>query len=96
MHKRSSMKLKRDENEAAFEAKQRVIALTEGKDASIPSTARADVTPLRRRKNPAAVALGRKGGRKSAQARMDNIAPEERSRIASHAALERWKKVSES
>ena len=95
MPKRQSREPEYDENQAAFAAKQHVIALTESEDASIPPTACAEVIPLRRRKNPAAVALGRRGGRKSAQARMNKIDPEERSRIASHAARERWKKVNE-
>lgn len=92
MHKRSSRKPKRDANEAAFAAKQRVIALAEGEAANEPSRP-AQVLPMRHRKNPAAVALGRRGGRKSAQARMEKIEPEERSRIASHAARERWNRV---
>lgn len=93
VRRRQSRKNERDENEAAFAAKQRVIALTEGEDAGEPVTS-AKVLPMRHRKNPAAVALGRRGGRKSAQARMEQISPEERSRIASHAARVRWKKVS--
>lgn len=94
MPKRQSRKPERDENEAAFAAKQRVITLTEGEDTSEPSRP-AQVLPMRHRKNPAAVALGRRGGRKSAQARMEQIPPEERSRIASHAAQVRWKKISD-
>lgn len=35
---------------------------------------------------------GRKGGKKSAKARMAKISPEERSEIASNAAKARWKK----
>jgi hypothetical protein len=62
-------------NEAAFAAKQRVIALTEGDE----QTARpSNVVPMRRRKNPAAVALGRKGGLKRAQTIMQTITPERR------------------
>jgi hypothetical protein len=41
-----------------------------------------------KRKNPAAVELGRKGG----QARMKKMTAEERSTIASKAAKARWKK----
>ena len=54
-----------------------------------------NVVPIkpRSRKNPAAVALGRRGGIKSAQARMEKINPDERRRIASHAARARWDKT---
>jgi hypothetical protein len=41
-----------------------------------------------KRKNPAAVALGRKGGR----ARSRKLSPQERSRIARLAAKTRWAK----
>jgi hypothetical protein len=51
------------------------------------------VVRLSPRKNAAAVALGRKGGLRSAAARMDKIDPGERRRIASHAARERWRKA---
>ena len=89
MPKRSSRQPERGEN-AAFAAKQRVIALTEG-DASEPSRP-AQVVQMRRRKNPAAVALGRLGGRKSAKTRKDKIDPERRRQIASVAARARWAK----
>lgn len=92
MHKRSSRKPERDENEAAFAAKQRVIALTEGEDASEPARP-ARVVQMTRRKNPAAVALGRRGGIQSAKTRMDKIDPERRRQIASAAARVRWAKV---
>jgi hypothetical protein len=51
------------------------------------------VVRLSPRKNAAAVALGRKGGLRSAAVRMDKIDPNERRRIASHAARERWRKT---
>jgi hypothetical protein len=41
-----------------------------------------------KRKNPAAVELGRKGG----QARMKKMTAEERSKVASQAAKARWDK----
>ena len=44
-----------------------------------------------RRKNPAAVALGRKGGKASGKARMEKIPEEARIAIARHAATARWK-----
>jgi hypothetical protein len=50
------------------------------------------VLPMRRRKNPAAVALGRKGGLKSAAARMEKIPKATRINIAQNAARQRWRK----
>jgi hypothetical protein len=41
-------------------------------------------------KDPAAVALGRKGGLKGGRARADKLSAEERSRIARKAAEARW------
>lgn len=43
-------------------------------------------------KDPAAVALGRKGGLKGGAARASALSSAERSRIASHAAKVRWEK----
>lgn len=42
-------------------------------------------------KDPAAVALGRRGGLKGGAARADKLTPERRSEIAKKAALARWK-----
>jgi len=47
-----------------------------------------------RRKNPAAVALGRLGGLKGGKARMEKLTPERRRQIASDAARARWAKKS--
>jgi hypothetical protein len=47
--------------------------------------------PRKRRKNPAAVALGRRGGLKGGNARAASLSPEERSNIAKRAAQARWK-----
>lgn len=44
-------------------------------------------------KNPAAVALGKLGGKKGAEGRMAKLSPEERSRIAARAARVRWAKT---
>lgn len=41
-------------------------------------------------KNPAAVELGRKGGRKGGKARAAKMSPEERSEAARKAANKRW------
>ncbi len=46
-------------------------------------------TPEDERKDPAAVAMGRKGG----AARAENMTPERRSEIATLAAEKRWKKA---
>jgi hypothetical protein len=42
-------------------------------------------------KDPAAVALGRKGGLKGGKARAAKMTPEQRSEIAKRAAAARWK-----
>lgn len=42
------------------------------------------------KKNPAAVALGRLGGKKGGPARAERLTPERRSAIARTAALSRW------
>lgn len=46
--------------------------------------------PKKRRKDPAAVALGRKGGKKGGKARAASLTPERRSEIARKAASRRW------
>ena len=43
-------------------------------------------------KDPAAVALGRKGGLKGGKARAANMTPERRAEIAKAAAAKRWSK----
>ncbi len=45
----------------------------------------------KRRKNPAAVALGRRGGLVGGRARANALSPGERSEIAKRAARARWK-----
>jgi hypothetical protein len=47
----------------------------------------------KKRKNPYAVALGRKGGRVGGPARAANMTPEGRSESARNAVLVRWTKV---
>ena len=44
------------------------------------------------RKNPHAVALGRKGGKKGGPARAAALSPERRKEIARNAVMARWKK----
>lgn len=48
-----------------------------------------------RKKNAAAVALGRKGGRKGGKARAAKLTPQQRADIARTAALARWHKKDE-
>jgi len=43
-------------------------------------------------KNPAAVALGRKGGLKGGKARAESMTPDQRSEAAKRAARARWAK----
>ena len=49
-----------------------------------------EVQPEDSGKDPAAVALGRKGGLKGGKARAASLSPKERSEIASKAAKARW------
>jgi hypothetical protein len=46
----------------------------------------------KKRKDPAAVKLGRRGGKASTIARMKKMTPEQRSEIARNAVLARWKR----
>ena len=64
----------RDVNQAAHDTLQAVIGMS-GEP---------------REKNPAAVALGRLGGRKGGKARAANLTPERRAEIARSAAQARW------
>jgi hypothetical protein len=48
-----------------------------------------------KRKNPAAVALGRKGGKKGGPARAANLTPKQRSESARKAVQARWAKAKE-
>jgi hypothetical protein len=49
----------------------------------------------KKRKNPYAVALGRKGGLKGGPARAANMTSEQRSESARNAVLARWSKAKE-
>lgn len=51
---------------------------------------RAPDIPSDPNKDPAAVALGRKGGLKGGRARSESLTPEERKKIARAAAKKRW------
>jgi hypothetical protein len=52
-----------------------------------------DLDMTTKRKNPYAVALGRRGGKKGGPARAAAMTPEERSKSARKAVLARWAKV---
>ena len=54
------------------------------------ATGEIDDTPVDDGKDPAAVALGRKGGLKGGKARAASMTPEERSAAAKRAADARW------
>lgn len=49
-------------------------------------------TPDEKRKDPAAVSLGRRGGLKGGKARAEILSRKERSQIAAKAARARWRK----
>lgn len=49
-------------------------------------------SPEEEGKNPAAVALGRKGGQKGGAARAANLTPEQRTEAARAAASARWRR----
>jgi len=49
-----------------------------------------EAEPVEDNRDPAAVALGRKGGLKGGKARAEKLTPEERSLMAQNAARARW------
>lgn len=60
--------------------------------ASIVGEATSEEPPADDGKDPAAVALGRKGGKKGGKARAKNMSAEQRSEAAKKAAQARWKR----
>jgi hypothetical protein len=72
----------RDENLSAFRIVQEATAEDEEPAA-----------PQQQEKNPAAVALGRLGGKKGGRARAAKLTPEQRAEIARTAVMARWKKA---
>jgi hypothetical protein len=56
----------------------------------ISMPARASISIMRRKKNPAAVALAKLGAKKGGKARMKQLTPAERSELARKAANARW------
>jgi hypothetical protein len=79
MHKRSSINRSRDINQLA-------AALVDA------ATNEAAPEPVDDGKDPAAVALGRKGGKKGGPARAAALTPERRKEIAQKAVAARWGK----
>ncbi len=53
-------------------------------------------SPVDPNKNPAAVALGRLGGKKGGKARAESLTPDRRKEIAKAAAAKRWGKKTDS
>lgn len=86
MQKRSSKKQgPEDTNKIAYRVYE--IAIEE-------NTAGEDAPPeVEKMKNPAAVALGKLGGKSGGAARAASLTPEERSEIAKRAAAARWSKI---
>jgi len=82
MPKRSSKQ--QDENEIAARVVGHTAAESEA-DEALPESEDG--------KNPAAVALGRLGGKKGGPARAAKLTPDQRSEIARTAALARWRKA---
>jgi hypothetical protein len=60
-------------------------------DAMVPDAEPSKKKVAKKRKNPAAVALGRLGGAKGGPARAAALTPEKRAEIAKRAAAARWK-----
>jgi hypothetical protein len=83
MRKRSGkvtyLDTRRDVNEIASAIVNRTIELADAGDLETP-----------KKKNPAAVALGRRGGLKGGKARAAKLTPEERRASAVKAARARW------
>ena len=80
MPNRSSKKFEKDINQTAFSIVQQATG-------QIPKQA----PPPEKKKNPAAVTLGRLGGLKGGKARADSLTPAKRKAIAKKAAAARWK-----
>lgn len=82
MPKRSSTNRSKDENVLAKAMIDSIIEETESEDFAIEKPP----------KNPAAVALGKLGGKKGGKARAEKLTAQERTAIAKKAADARWNK----
>ena len=88
MPKRSSKGLRTPDDDDPNVTAFRVIQKATRDDDDEPETP-PDPPP---EKNPAAVALGRLGGKKGGKARAAALSPEQRKEIARRAAVARWEK----
>jgi hypothetical protein len=71
-----------------------VMRIATGQIEVVPDANRRSKNGPKKSKNPAAVALGRRGGIKGGKARAKSLTPEKRSEIAKRAAKARWDKSS--
>jgi hypothetical protein len=62
------------------------------KDVNVLASHIVEEATSERLKNPAAVALGKLGGKKGGKARAEKLTPEQRKEIAKIAATARWRK----
>ncbi len=86
MPKRSRKPRKPDVNEIAADIVKRLSVATGEPQPEEP-------TPKNKRKDPAAVALGRRGGLKGGPARAKKLSAKKRAAIAKKAAKARWSKA---
>ena len=73
----------------------RVVEVAIGASMSVEPKRTIQFPSKPKKKNPAAVALGKLGGVKGGRARAAKLSPEERKAIAQHAAKARWAKAEE-
>lgn len=67
-----------------------IVAIASGEAEDGPAPESKPEKPADPTKNPAAVTLGRLGGKKGGRARAEKLTPEQRSEIARKAAAKRW------
>jgi hypothetical protein len=84
-----SRKRPRDINELASQI------VDEATSDDVEAEPQLETVPAEDGKDPAAVALGRRGGLKGGRARAERMTPEERSESARKAAEARWKRPSD-
>jgi hypothetical protein len=87
--KRSSKKSKRLDISQLARA---IVEEATGESLTEPPRSIEPPKELPRKKNPAAVALGKLGGKKGGDARANKLSPEQRKAIAQKAAETRWRK----
>jgi hypothetical protein len=87
MAKRSSKKRDHDFAVTAFRVVQEATEEPEDEESSPEPE---DLSPRADGKDPLAVALGRRGGKKGGKARAEKLTAEQRSEIARKAAQARW------